>query len=609
MSRSRLSGSGWKPAIAVVAVLLSVCARAENGVAKLSTSRAGAVAHPPAVLVKFAESASTHDNMVKPVRLSDGRLLALSLTTHVRSQEMFGRYSSNDGVTWGEPHSLFKLPAHVGGFGYFDAFTDRDGEVHIFYLNDGNTGSVLPKSADEKPVRSGPVLDIWQVKSSNKATQWGLATSIWKGRAGDILSVVQLRNGRILLPISYMTDRGWGHRGGGFKQFTYVGSFSSSALYSDDRGETWEQSPDELVVPVPDLGTIGGVEPIVIELNDGRVWMLIRTQMGRFYESFSHDGGTHWSQPKPSSILASESPAALVRLPDQRIVMIWNEANRYPYAYGGRHVLHAAISSDEGRTWRGHREILRDPMRKDPPPPNGDWGTAYAFPVVTARGDLIFSTWVQTGIPRYLFRLDPRWLEETRQSTDFSQGVDDWSTFGTRGVELVPVPQGGNALEVRRQDVAWPSGAVWKFPVGNKGQLRLRLMLRDGFGGNNIGLTDHYSVPFDEEDVFYNVFNLPIASDGKLLDATMTANRWHNVALEWDMARGECHVDVDGRPAGVVRAQRLTGGLNYLRFHSTSDAPDRGLLVESVDANVSASWPAAARIGVTPARRALGVGQ
>ena len=34
MSRSRLSGSGWKPAIAVVAVLLSVCARAENGVAK-----------------------------------------------------------------------------------------------------------------------------------------------------------------------------------------------------------------------------------------------------------------------------------------------------------------------------------------------------------------------------------------------------------------------------------------------------------------------------------------------------------------------------------------------------------------------------------------------
>src|SRR5207302_1736027 len=107
----------------VVAVLLSVCARAENGVAKLSTSRAGAVAHPPAVLVKFAESASTHDNMVKPVRLSDGRLLALSLTTHVRSQEMFGRYSSNDGVAWrqasgkaGPATSCRSFNCAMGGF-------------------------------------------------------------------------------------------------------------------------------------------------------------------------------------------------------------------------------------------------------------------------------------------------------------------------------------------------------------------------------------------------------------------------------------------------------------------------------------------------------------
>lgn len=560
-------------------------------------------------MARFAASTSTHDNMVKPVRLNDGRLLGLSLTTRGRAQEMFGRYSNDDGFTWGEPEPLFHLPEHAGGFGYFDAFTDRDGEVHIFYLNDGNTGSVLPKSSEEKPVRSGPVLDIWQVKSSDKGTQWGGPTRVWKGRAGDLLSVIQLGSGRILLPISYQTDRGWTHRGGGFKEFTYVGSFSSSAIYSDDGGATWQQSPDELVVPVPDLGTIGGVEPVVTELNDGRVWMLIRTQMGRFYESFSRDGGTHWTQPKPSTILASESPAALLRLPDRRLMMIWNEANRYPYAYGGRQVLHAAISSDEGRTWRGHREILRDPMRNEPPPPNGDWGTSYVFPVVTAHGDVVFSTWVQTGIPRYLFRLDPRWLDETRQSSDISHGIEDWSTFGTRGVGLVSAPDGGKALEVRRQDATWPAGALWNFPEGNKGRLHLRIKLRDGFGGNNLGLTDHFSVPFDDEDVFYNVFNLPIGRNGKLLDATLAPNRWHEVALDWDTTKGECRVSVDGRSAGTVRAQRFSDGIDYLRLHSTSDDPDGGLLVQSVDADVSASWPAAPPASAAPTRANSGAGQ
>src|SRR5690348_803368 len=125
--------------------------------------------HPPEVVARFVASDSTQANMVKPVLLADGRLLGLSVSVD-RPQEMLGRYSSDDGATWGPPVRLFTLPEHVGAFGYFDAFTDKDGKVHIFFLNDGNTGGVLPKLASEPAVRPGRTLDIWQVMSNEKAS-------------------------------------------------------------------------------------------------------------------------------------------------------------------------------------------------------------------------------------------------------------------------------------------------------------------------------------------------------------------------------------------------------------------------------------------------------
>ena len=142
------------------------------------------------------------------------------------------------------------------------------------------------------------------------------------------------------LPFSYMTSRSWRNRGGGLDAFTYTGQFDSTLIYSDDAGDTWHLA-NSLRTPAPNLGPVyGAVEPVVIQLKDGRVWMLIRTQLGRFWESFSEDGA-NWSRPQPTSIINSDSPAGIVRLDDGRIVLLWNGCLRFPYAYGGRHVLHA----------------------------------------------------------------------------------------------------------------------------------------------------------------------------------------------------------------------------------------------------------------------------
>src|SRR5262249_25970503 len=186
---------------------------------------------------------------------------------------------------------------------------------------------------------------------------------------------------------------------------------------TDDGGATWHLS-NSLVTPVPDIvSAYGAVEPVVVQLKDGRVWMLLRTQMGRFWESFSRDGA-HWSEPRPSDILSSDSPAGLVRLSDGRLVLLWNNSLRYPYAYGGRQMLRAAISEDSGRTWRGYREVGRDPLRNEKPPTDGDFGTGYPFPTVAAHDQVIFASGLGKGRQLRVI-MDPAWLYETTQAADF----------------------------------------------------------------------------------------------------------------------------------------------------------------------------------------------
>src|SRR5262249_26970009 len=139
----------------------------------------------------------------------------------------------------------------------------------------------------------------------------------------------------------------------------------------------------------------------------------------------------------------------------------------------------------------------------DPPPPRGDHGTTYPIPNL-ANNSQVVST---TGLPdpaKYNLRLDTAWLYETAQRDDFSRGLEDWSAFGIRGVDLAPHPTkpGRRVLQVRKTDAGWPSGAVWNFPSGAAGRVRLRLLAKPGFSGARIGLTDHFSVPFDELDRF-----------------------------------------------------------------------------------------------------------
>jgi len=331
-----------------------------------------------------------------------------------------------------------------------------------------------------------------------------------------------------------------------------------------------------------------------LQLKDGRVWMLIRTQRGRFYESFSDDG-SKWSRPQPSKLISSDAPAGLLRLKDDSILLFSNACLRYPYGYGGRYVLHVAISKDEGKTWRGYREVARDPSRNEPESLSGDYGVAYTFPILLADGKVLFSNWVEEGAVRNFRLFDPRWIYETRQAADFASGIDDWSVFGSKGVGLESDPDnsGMKVLSIRKAEKDWPAGAAWNFPVGSKGELKIQLKLRSDFKGTLLGLTDYFSVPWDMEDQFYNAFNLWIPADGRIFpNFVLASERWYQIAFGWDTAGRKCRVLVDGKLAGVMESNRRSSGINYLRLRSVAEEPDGGLQVRAVSADVSASWKA-----------------
>ena len=524
---------------------------------------------------------------IRPTRQPDGTLITFfSKKGEGESQDLYSRTSS-DGINWSELQLIGKIDKRVS---VGVPLVTQDGEIHFFW------------GARREGVRS---LDVWYCRSIDGRKKWMEPKCIFKGYgAGGPKRPIQLNTGRILFPLDYRLLEGtkwrtsWVEPGEGFDDFTYHGPFINASLYSDDQGKTFRLGA-ALRSPVPDFGTYGANEPVALELKDGRIWMLMRTQMGRQYESFSDDGGIHWSTARPSRFISSDSPAELVRTHDGRIVIIWNNCLRFPYAYGGRHVLHAAISDDEGRTWRGFREVNRDPLRKSPPPERGDHGTGYSYAWETKDGNILLATRQDT---RVMVMVNPQWLYETNQLDDFTNAnnpeeiLDKWSVFGTKGVGLVNHPQKAEAkvLQVRKAEEGWAATAVRNFPIGKKGRLRLKIMFQEGFGGANISLTDHFSPPFDPEAEVHSLYTLYVSPDGRLNGASgLESKKWHLVNFIWDFAQGTCRVFIDSmsKPTVVLRQLKmLSDGACYLRLRASQLDPllklpkdDTGLLVQFVD--------------------------
>ncbi len=523
-----------------------------------------------------------------PVLMPSGAVWGVSIQALAEGRLAVTAVESADGGrTWSDRRTLVELPkveppTTVWGDGV--PLIDSRKTFHYFILK-------WDQSDKKAPIAK---LNLWHLKADPPYEKWSEPKLWFDGYIGALLSAVEMPNGTIVSPFAYMTDRHYSKPAAGLMGYVYMGEHTTTAVYSTDRGETFHTSPTPINIPATIIigNENGAIEPVCLPLKDGRAWMLMRTQRGRQWESFSEDG-ISWTPAKPSRFLSSDSPAGLIRLPDGRIVVIWNCCQRYPYAHGGRQVLHAAISGDEGKTWQGFREVMRDPRRLEPAHPiRGDYGTAYPIGCATTDGKIVFAT--GQGQSTGVFTLDPAWLEAKEQTENFANGLETWSAYGTKGVELVshPEKQDAKALKIERVDDDFPAGAVWNFPNGWRGTLHVRFQLLSGPANASVTLTDHFSSPFDAEGELNGLYTLELSGgetgpDGRRIEPV----KWHDLELTWDIDKRKCMVAVDSSRWKELPLQRLaTEGACYLRFRSLADRPSKGgLLIDSIAAKVEPS--------------------
>ena len=347
--------------------------------------------------------------------LPEGRLVTLYVN-HRRAEEMdqvgppqpvFIRDSEDHGLTWSEPRIAYHHPAGKGVVSGGNPLVDQEGKLHSFavrYFREPTSGTI--------PGDSSLVHSV----SSDGGKTWSEPKTIDYGHpfTGALNSYVALRSGRLLVPLSYSDD------------FT-VDPGKCLTVFSDDGGSTWHKGSDDIAVPEgPRGGHPGALEPVVVELEDGRVWMIIRTQRGRFFQAFSADGGETWSETSPTSLEAPNAPGAILRLADGRLVFCWNDLSQFPKKArdfrqlpgGGvsdRRYLHIAISSDDGKTWSRSRQIAQREEGESP-------RTNVAYPFLCETADhRILVTYHRVGSTKEatwwspiveVLRIDPDWIAD-----------------------------------------------------------------------------------------------------------------------------------------------------------------------------------------------------
>lgn len=250
--------------------------------------------------------------------------------------------SRDGGLTWGEHRVLVETPPGEVNVYSPQFIRSRDGSAILFFY------FRYVACETGKPIRS-----VCQVRiSRDEGRTFSDLAVVWNDTSFSCASAVvkRLRSGRLILPVSRTDGNLWS-----------PGEHNVSlSLHSDDDGKTWHESNN-----IVDLPMRGSMEPHVEQLREGRVMMVMRTQLGAVFQSFSTDEGQTWSKPQTTGVRSPESCPELVRIPKTGdLMLVWNNSEydmNYASHFGKRNPLSVAISSDEGVTWARVKNVANEP--------------------------------------------------------------------------------------------------------------------------------------------------------------------------------------------------------------------------------------------------------
>ncbi len=506
-----------------------------------------------------------------PLALPDGRVMLWATANVNGKQFATAVFSKDNAATWSQPVNLFEFPAkEKASWSGGASLVDDKGYIHLFGLEYYHF--------DFKD-RSKSKSLLWHARSRDGGKTWDKVQDVLFGYeyTGSSNNSFQTSRGRIFAPISALSTR-------------RVGAWVSVCPYSDDNGATWKLPEAEINMNTgaADWYEGGAVEPVGIELKDSRLWLLPRSQDGFHWESFSSDHGKTWTPARHTRFVSNQSAMAPLRLKDGRLLLLWNNCGAeglLPIKWGNaeRAVLAAAISDDEGKAWKGYREVARVTSNKS---------VGYPFVTQMANGRLLLNA---SG---FIATIDPAFITANNFTEDFRHGLRRWSTLSSEGVAMVTDPDGGagKVLQMLKPKTNVTAAACLNFPFGRKGTITLQVRIEPKFQGAHLTLSDHYDLPGLARDGSFPIRITPkgrvelngsggswLATPGDLLPG-----KWHELKVSWDCLNQEALLELDGAEIGRLHQFVSTDGVCYLRLRSTAVATDdAGMLIKSVKVHVT----------------------
>ncbi len=309
------------------------------------------------------------------VTLGNGGILALHETSAL--------VSNDEGATW-QASPIFKEGENISLSTERALCRTKSGVIIAAFMNvreeDWRWNS---KTHDADP---GTRLPNYVIRSIDDGKTWQDLQKLHDDWTGAVRNMIQTRDGRVVFTSMRLLNR--------------PGRHSVLTYSSTDDGLTWKPSN---IIDLGGNGHHGGAtEATVEELRDGRLWKLIRTNLGVFWQAFSDDG-VYWRTMGPTTIDASSAPGLLKRLASGKLMLVWNRRfpegkTEYPPSGGDcewsevpasnhRGELSVAFSDDDGKTWTTPVVIARQP------------GASLAYPYIYEREPgLLWLTTMQGGI-------------------------------------------------------------------------------------------------------------------------------------------------------------------------------------------------------------------
>lgn len=252
--------------------------------------------------------------------------------------------SADRGATWSEPVAVVAPPGNVRSFDptlwhdpmgrmwwiWSQSYSPKEGQIMdgrggVWCVHTSESDSPNPKFSAPQRIANGVMMNKPTVLSTG---EWAFPTAVWEFGNPHLEEFRAERFSNIIVSID--NGRSFSRRGG---------------------ADIPERCFDE---------------HMIVELRDGRLWMLVRTLYG-IGQSFSSDCGRTWSPGEDSRLGGPNSRFLLHRLNSGRLLLI-NHADipaaealalcREGKTWRPRKNITARLSDDDGKTWKG--DLLLD---------------------------------------------------------------------------------------------------------------------------------------------------------------------------------------------------------------------------------------------------------